>query len=202
MYDKVTVNAIESEELNVIPSNVDQIREGMFDKVTVAGDSELVAENIKSGVEIFGVTGTAEVRGEENAVVKIKIPNSTQSTGGALVQCITHINTSLTASGTSCEYMFYYCTGLKYIKDIDTTNVTNMKSMFNYCNALETVPQMDTSKVTNMNAMFAGCTNLKSVPLFDTSNVTDMESMFTSCTNLVEIPAFNTSNVTTFYFFI
>lgn len=45
-------------ELNVTPSTEDQVLEGLYNKVTVTGDIDLLPENIKSGVEIFGVTGT------------------------------------------------------------------------------------------------------------------------------------------------
>lgn len=49
----VTVKALSS--YNVTPSTSSQTYTG---KVTVAGDSDLVASNIKSGVSIFGVSGT------------------------------------------------------------------------------------------------------------------------------------------------
>ena len=64
-YDNVTVKGIETEELNVIPSNEDQIKEGVFNKVTIAGDSNLIPENIKTGVEIFGVSGIVEEKTED-----------------------------------------------------------------------------------------------------------------------------------------
>ena len=68
-FDNVTVKAVESEELSIIPSAEEQTKEGLFNKVTVAGDSDLLPENIKEGTEIFGVQGTAELRGEENAII-------------------------------------------------------------------------------------------------------------------------------------
>ncbi len=46
-YSNVKVKAIESEELNIAPSSEEQIKEGMFNKVTVVGDSNLIPENIK-----------------------------------------------------------------------------------------------------------------------------------------------------------
>lgn len=56
-YDNVIVRAIESKELNIIPSSTEQVEEGIFNKVTVAGDSALSPENVKKDVEIFGVVG-------------------------------------------------------------------------------------------------------------------------------------------------
>lgn len=41
--------------------------------VTVAGDSDLVAGNIKKGVNIFGVTGTAETEQDATVTVKVRV---------------------------------------------------------------------------------------------------------------------------------
>lgn len=46
-------------------------------KVTVAGDVNLVPENIKSGVSIFGVEGIAEGGGIETASVYVDVSNGT-----------------------------------------------------------------------------------------------------------------------------
>lgn len=56
-YNNVIVNAIESKELNVTPNVTEQVKEGLYNKVTVAGDSNLIPENIKEGTEIFGIIG-------------------------------------------------------------------------------------------------------------------------------------------------
>ena len=47
-------------ETTIIPSASQQVENGLFSKVTVTGDSNLKAENIKKDVTIFGVKGTAE----------------------------------------------------------------------------------------------------------------------------------------------
>ena len=52
-YNNVTVKAVEGEELNIIPSTETQVKEGLYNKVTVQGDSNLIPENIKEGTEIF-----------------------------------------------------------------------------------------------------------------------------------------------------
>lgn len=98
--------------------------------------------------------------------------------------------------GKNASYMFYFCSSLLEVPQLDTSNVTNMSSMFEYCSELTTVPFLDTSKVTNTSLMFENCSKLESVPLFDLSNVTNMGSMFRYCSKLKNIPLFNTSNVT------
>ena len=46
-------------EVSITPSNVDQVLEaGYSDKVTIIGDANLIKENIKSGITMFGVEGT------------------------------------------------------------------------------------------------------------------------------------------------
>jgi hypothetical protein len=63
IYTTVNVGAITGEEITITPSAIQQIKSGLFNKVTVTGDSNLIAENIKEGVNIFGVNGvlTTEV---------------------------------------------------------------------------------------------------------------------------------------------
>lgn len=76
VYRNVTVEPIESEEISITPSANEQTKEGLFDKVTVIGDDELVPENIKMGVEIFGVVGTMK---EQTGVSTLEAPQCPQS---------------------------------------------------------------------------------------------------------------------------
>ena len=49
---------LETQEITIMPSKQEQIQEGLINKVTVLGDSNLDAEKIKMGVRIFNVIGS------------------------------------------------------------------------------------------------------------------------------------------------
>lgn len=166
-YDGVIVNAVESKELEIMPSTEEQINEGLFKKVIVAGDSNLIPENINQEVEIFGVKGTAELRGEENAVLDGNL-----------------ITTNSSAANYALKKM------LKKIPVINTSQWTNMNQMFYECNNLTEIPQLDTKNATEMDCMFYNCNNLTEIPQLDTSNVTGVRDMFSYCYQLVNIGGF------------
>lgn len=71
-YDKVTVENVKMQEKTVVPTAEENTiipDEGYngLKQVTVSGDSDLTPQNIKEGVNIFGVEGTAKVAGYEYA---------------------------------------------------------------------------------------------------------------------------------------
>ncbi len=101
-----------------------------------------------------------------------------------------------TITQTDMSYMFYECTSLQSIPQLDTSSVTNMSDMFLGCYSLQSIPLLDTSSVTDMSVMFYECTSLQSIPQLDTSSVTNMSGMFLGCTSLQSIPLLDTSNVT------
>ena len=99
---------------------------------------------------------------------------------------------------TDFNNMFYYCTNLKYIPLIDTSNGTDFGNMFYNCHYITYIPQLDTSNGTNFSRMFYECSWLKSIPQIDTSKGTDFKYMFYDCYNLTTIPQLNTSSGTDF----
>ena len=106
------------------------------------------------------------------------------------------ISYSDTENVTNMSQMFYNCSKLTTIPQLNTSNVKYMNSMFDGCLKLTTISQLNTSNVTSMGNMFYGCRNLTTIPQLDTSNVTSMGSMFSNCSGLTTISQLNTSNVT------
>ena len=219
-YNDVIVKEIETEELSIIPSTENQINEGLFNKVTVVGDSDLIPKNIKKGTTIFNVEGslealdtsdanatagdialgkTAYVKGEkiigslEVGDYNAEIDTSI-GTSFSVQNCITKINKLDTSNCTSIT--FSGCVNLETIPQIDISRVTNLSSMFYNCKKITTIPQIDTSNVTIMNSMFKSCINLKNIPQMNTSHVTTMNSMFADCSSLQEIKALNLQSAT------
>lgn len=60
----------------------------------------------------------------------------------------------------SCKGMFYNCTQLTAIPEMETSNVNDFSSMFCYCQKLTTLLEMNTSNATNTQGMFLGCISL------------------------------------------
>ena len=92
--------------------------------------------------------------------------------------------------------MFQSCSNLTTIPQMDTSNAVNLSKMFYGCYKLTSIPQLNTSKAVDLSGLFYQCTNLTSIPQMDTSNVTSMKDLFAACLNLTSIPQLNTSKVT------
>lgn len=100
----ITVAAVPTQSKTVTPTssaqNITPDNGKFLSKVTVNGDSDLVAGNIKSGVNIFGVTGTYVGSGGGDTSVEDGIITKTISS---------YTNDRVTSIGS---YAFYYCTKL------------------------------------------------------------------------------------------
>ena len=182
--------------LNYTPNTTQQtIPAGYTSGGSVAGDSNLIPENIKKDISIFDITGTYEGEGGDDVSNYINLnPTGTSLRFTSLITKVPEIDTS---SITNMSNAFSSYSGLKEISSLNTSNVTNMYRMFYQCSNLTTIPEINTSKVTNMESMFDGCSNLTTIPQIDTSKVTNMESMFDNCSKLTTIPQIDTSKTKT-----
>lgn len=206
----------EAEQIEIIPEKNEQIKKGMFNQVTVKGDENLVAENIKQGTKIFGVEGS--YTGVDIAITSgrylffsnarldymneiLALCRGLTDMRNMFESCSALDEIDLTgldiSQVTSFYYTFRYCTKAKKIKfnGADTGNVTDMTYMFYNCTALTEMQEMDTSNVTNMNSMFESCKNLKEIKQMDTSKVTNMNGIFYSCIEVTKIPQLEAGNV-------
>ena len=121
--------------------------------IIVAGDSNLVAGNIKSGVSIFGVNGTLEEGGEVDYSVE----------DGLITRTLTsYTNDRLTTIG---NYAFYYCSRLTTVSFPVASTI--QYGAFSSCYALTTASFPAATTIGGY--AFARCYNLKSLYLTGSS---------------------------------
>lgn len=214
---KITGTMPNNGELNYTPNTTQQtIPAGYTSGGTVAGDSNLIPENIKKDVQIFDITGTYEEEGGDDISNYI----NTQPSGGGTIRAliiktpeIDMINmTNLSYAFESCSNltsvslkntnnaktmtaMFRYCSALPEIINLNTSNVTSMEEMFYNCNSLVNVSLLNSNKVTTTKYMFKGCTALKSVAMTNTNTLITTSYMFGNCKQLENVPLLDMSNV-------
>lgn len=203
--------------LNYTPNTTQQtIPAGYTSGGSVAGDSNLIPENIKKDVQIFDVVGTYEGEGGDDISNYI----NTQPSGGGTIRefiiktpeidminitnlgnafelCtnLTSVSLKNTNNAKTMTAMFRYCYALLEIINLDTSNVTSMEEMFYDCNSLVNVSLLNSNKVTTTENMFKGCTALKSVAMTNTNTLITTSYMFGNCKQLESVPLLDMSNV-------
>ena len=102
------------------------------------------------------------------------------------------------------SFMFYRCSALKSlinIENMDTTNIINMNSLFNGCSSLTSIPNISNwniSSLKDISFMFNECHSLLSLPdisKWNTNNITNMEMVFKSCSSLTSLPDISNWNI-------
>ncbi len=169
----------------------------VLSSVTITRDNDLTPNNIKSGVEIFGVTGTFDKTLGTKTITSNGTYNATDDNldGYSRVKVETSgvdINDYFNFEKRTFGSITYY---IKTIPLIDTSSYTNMESFFRMYTSLESIPSLNTGKVTTMANMCSECKKLNSVPTFNTSNVEIMRGMFNWCVSLKNIPKLDCSKV-------
>ena len=102
----------------------------------------------------------------------------------------------------SLEGLFYGCSNLTALPEMDTGSVTDFNSICYECTALEEIPMLDTGKVTTFQNAFHGCVKLARFPEWNTASATNMFGMFEGCSSLKALPDFDTSSVTSLSWFV
>lgn len=208
IYTKVDVDPIITEDLDIMPTRLPQTYSGLYKNINIAGENNLLPENIAKDKTIFGIKGTHE--GGDNTY-NATIANPNNRTNFALTRWITEMAevdmTGVTnASGgfdncenlkkitiknmsqiTTASTMFQNCRSLLEPPELDLSNATNIYGMFYNCKGLTTVNGLEGPKVTTAYNLFAGCTKLQNVNNVRLPVATSPYAMFSGCTNLYKV---------------
>lgn len=92
-----------------------------------------------------------------------------------------------TSNVTNMSYMFYNCSNLTTMPQLDMSNVSTVASMYYGCNKITSLPQLNIDNVKDAGSMCYGCSSLKGKISLSISNATNINSMFRECTNLEEV---------------
>lgn len=195
IYSNVNVGKINTEEktLNLDFNNKDTLEfepsTGKYiKKATINKDDNLVAENIKAGVSIFGISGNnadtsdADATSNDIRMNKTAYVNNMKIVG---TMEVSNHNAKTVDEITSASF-----TIANLIEEIDFSNIIRPKNVRDFRRAfykatnLKKVIGLETKNVHDMDEMFYGCSSLITISEFDTSGLSSLTDTFTGCNNL------------------
>jgi len=184
------------------------------DTITSWNQAEVTHTYASPGIYTISISGTCEdfgfgAGGDRNKLLSIT------SFGNVILGDITSqfancFNLTLTgvtdtpnlSSMTTLSQMFYGCSGLTTINNVnlwDVSTITNMQSLFQFAtNFNDDISSWDVSNVTNMFFTFAACSAFnQNIDSWNVSSVTNMTAMFQLTPNFnQDLNSWNVSNVT------
>ena len=168
------IGTIQTKSSQIItPGTTDQtINSGVYltGAQTIKGDANLIASNIKSGVSIFGVTGTASGGGSGGSKL-------TQVVDGTVTELTAEDLQGLTKIG---NFAFYNCSTLRSMTIPNGVTYIGTDSFYG-CSALESI--LIPSSVTTIDNTAFSQTGLLSIEIPD--SVTSLGgTVFTACKKL------------------
>ena len=173
--------------------------------------TKVIPENIKAGVNMFGVEGectgidTSDATATAGDILKDKTAyvNGKKVVGALELDTGNYnaqVTTSLEAGAYQTNYRGVINDARSLLTKIDTIikpKATSAKYLLGECTNLQTVKGIDTSTVTDMGGIFYNCKSLQRVPEMDYSYVTALSELCYGCASLTETPTITTVNVVT-----
>ena len=123
------------------------------------------------------------------AIETASIPEGTIDASDAFRECKNLRVVSIPNTITNMSNMFYNCTALEEVVNLDTSKMTTCLDFFRNCRNLIKIPVLDCSSMNyTANRMFQDCTSLENVNLINITNkLTRIEDTFKGCTNLKSV---------------
>lgn len=183
----VDVNFSKQDIVVVTPTEGEYLK-----KVTINKDEDLIPENIKSGVNIFGIDGTMEIgtdTSDATATAEDIASGKTAYVNGVKVEGIMEKQENPTQYITKCNSLFYGDTNITEITNFDCSSATSLAQMFQNCYKLEKVELKNISIATYAKQLCESCTNLKEFIFKGIVNIEDWSYSFNVCKNLERVIA-------------
>ena len=182
--EAIKTGELTSEEYQVANDDVDNIHENTIVPSTTIN----IIEN-----------GLYNVANYASADVNIPIDLSNYYTYniavGSIAKSIKSIPEGFTIEGDSLYKVFYECSNLITLPNMNTEQVTSLLDAFGRCSNLTSLPNFNFDNVVDVRSSFSGCSSLTSIPNYNFSKASNLYCTFTNCSNLSNINCNLAANV-------